>query len=131
MIVFSQKAGTAYIERKLPKRKPVAGGKVLRPRAHFDKKQRRLFDSLTKQHYHDLESDLDGNDRVNWGAIFNGQDIRAADKFFDEVYAMYKSKLQEILNGVAADGAAGGAASGAAGGVDPNVLGSSDDELDD
>jgi hypothetical protein len=105
--------------RKFPKRSPAKAG--LRPRSHFDSKERRLFDAIAKQHYFDLFKDVDGNDRPNFKGILEGTDISAINQFFEEVHRRY---LEQTEN--AGHGAAGGSASN----MDPNIILDSDDEID-
>jgi hypothetical protein len=101
-----------------PKRSPAKPG--LRPRSHFESRERRLFDAIAKQHYFDLFNDTDGNDRQNFRGILEGTDISAINQFFEEVHRRY---LEQTEN--AGHGAAGGSAST----MDPNIILESDDEI--
>jgi hypothetical protein len=105
--------------RKFPKRSQAKPG--LRPRSHFESRERRLFDAIAKQHYFDLFNDTKGNDRPNFRGILEGTDIPAITQFFEEVHRRY---LEQSGN------ACHGAAGGSGGTIDPNIILGSDDEND-
>ena len=86
-----------------------------------------MFDAFAKQQYYDLMNDVDGNDRPNFMGILTGNDIPAADAFFNKVYHM----MVDFNKKKNTSGAAGGSASDYGVSGDPNVLFHDSDEEED
>ena len=106
-----QTAGTTYLDANVPKRKkstidPQTGKTKTRTLAQLDKTERDAFTSISKLLYYEvLESNREGNDKINIKGILDYTDPVAAKKFFDEVYKKMQEQLSNLAVGMAATNA--------------------------
>ena len=110
-LILLQSAASKYLEENHPKKKKTTidkntGKSKTRTLKHLNSKERIAFSHMTKALYFDtMDSNKEGNDKINIAGILDYTDPTAAKKFFDEAYVKMQEHLSNLAVGMAATNA--------------------------